>query len=62
MSLDCTWMMSALAKIAICVQIASLPKQNGARCRTVVITQGALPTVVASQGKVSTLILYGFIS
>ena len=35
------------------MQIASLPKENGARCRTVVITQGALPTVVASQGKVS---------
>ncbi|KAA6425329.1 MAG: adenosine kinase [Trebouxia sp. A1-2] len=32
--------------------IASLPKENGARCRTVVITQGALPTVVASQGKI----------
>ena len=35
------------------MQIASLPKENGARGRTVVITQGALPTVVASQGKVS---------
>lgn len=35
------------------LQIASLPKENGARGRTVVITQGALPTVVASQGKVS---------
>ena len=35
------------------LQIASQPKENGARGRTVVITQGALPTVVASQGKVS---------
>ncbi|KAL3159585.1 hypothetical protein ABBQ38_009998 [Trebouxia sp. C0009 RCD-2024] len=33
-------------------KIASLPKENGARGRTVVITQGAEPTVVASQGKV----------
>lgn len=39
------------------LQIASLPKENGARGRTVVITQGALPTVVASQGKVSSWIL-----
>ncbi|KAL0020666.1 hypothetical protein WJX79_006228 [Trebouxia sp. C0005] len=36
----------------IAAKIASLPKENGARCRTVVITQGALPTVVASQGKI----------
>lgn len=38
------------------LQIASLPKENGARGRTVVITQGALPTVVASEGKVSSCI------
>lgn len=31
--------------------IARLPKQNGSRGRTVVITQGADPTVVATQGK-----------
>lgn len=54
-------MLSTLADTAFYMQIASLPKQNGARCRTVVITQGALPTVVASQGKVSILVLYGFI-
>ena len=40
-------------QLLVDLQIASLPKENGARCRTVVITQGALPTVVASQGKVS---------
>ena len=34
------------------LQIARLPKHNGARGRTAVITQGALPTVVASEGKV----------
>ena len=33
------------------LQIARLPKQNGSRGRTVVITQGADPTVVATQGK-----------
>ena len=40
------------------LQIASLPKENGARGRTVVITQGALPTVVASQGKVSSCVYF----
>lgn len=38
--------------IEIASKIAALPKENGSRCRTVVITQGALPSIVASQGKV----------
>ena len=37
------------------MQIARLPKENGARGRTVVITQGSLPTVVAQEGKVQLL-------
>ena len=40
------------------VQIARLPKESGARGRTVVITQGPHPTVVASQGKVSSCLCY----
>ena len=34
------------------VQIARFPKENGSRARTVVITQGKDPTVIASMGKV----------
>lgn len=34
------------------MQIARFPKENGSRARTVVITQGKDPTVIASNGKV----------
>ena len=34
------------------VQIARFPKENGSRARTVVITQGKDPTVIAFNGKV----------
>eukprot|EP01023_Acetabularia_acetabulum_P027410 TRINITY_DN2595_c0_g1_i1.p1 TRINITY_DN2595_c0_g1~~TRINITY_DN2595_c0_g1_i1.p1 ORF type:complete len:373 (+),score=83.12 TRINITY_DN2595_c0_g1_i1:39-1157(+) len=36
----------------IVLKIARMPKQNGYRCRTVVITQGAEATIVAQNGKV----------
>lgn len=36
-----------------CLQISRMPKENGARARTVVITQGKDPTVVAVEGKVT---------
>ena len=34
----------------VLLQIARLPKENGSRGRTVFITQGALPSVVAYEG------------
>ncbi len=34
------------------VQVSMLPKQNGSRARTVVFTQGADATAVATNGKV----------
>lgn len=34
-------------------QISRMPKQNGSRARTVVITQGSAPTVVAVNGRVT---------
>ncbi|TYZ66530.1 hypothetical protein PybrP1_006382 [[Pythium] brassicae (nom. inval.)] len=37
---------------AIALQLAKLPKNNGARSRTVVFTQGAEPTVAVYQGEV----------
>lgn len=43
----------SLVAAAPCVQISRMPKQNGSRGRTVVITQGAQPTVVAANGKVT---------
>lgn len=42
-------------ELHVYLQIARLPKHNGARGRTAVITQGALPTVVASEGKVASI-------
>lgn len=36
----------------LAVQIARFPKENGSRARTVVITQGKDPTVIAFNGKV----------
>ena len=36
----------------IALRISRLPKANGARGRTVVITQGASPTVIATAGRV----------
>jgi adenosine kinase len=44
------WKTKDIPEIALA--IARLPKQNGSRGRTVVITQGKEPTVVASNGKV----------
>jgi hypothetical protein len=35
------------------LQISRMPKQNGSRGRTVVITQGSSPTVVAVNGRVT---------
>ena len=43
---------ASLAEIAL--KLSSLPKKSGARCRTVVFTQGADPTLVAQNGKVTT--------
>ena len=37
---------------SILLQISRMPKVNGSRARTVVITQGADPTIVAINGKV----------
>eukprot|EP00898_Chlorokybus_atmophyticus_P000115 jgi/Chlat1/1103/Chrsp110S01590 len=37
----------------IAAKIAAMPKENGSRCRTVVITQGPDNTVVAREGKAS---------
>jgi len=45
------WETRDVAEIAL--KIAKLPKENGARCRTVVFTQGAEPTVVAHNGRVT---------
>jgi adenosine kinase len=42
----------ALDAAEIALRISRLPKANGARGRTVVITQGAAPTVVAAGGRV----------
>lgn len=39
----------------IAVKISKFPKQNGSRARTVVITQGKDPTVIATNGKVRTV-------
>ena len=36
----------------VAMQIARFPKENGSRARTVVITQGKDPTVIAFNGKV----------
>ena len=44
------WETECLATIA--AKIAAFPKANGTRGRTVVITQGADPTVVASEGRI----------
>ena len=38
----------------VALKLSSLPKKSGSRCRTVVFTQGADPTIVAQNGKVST--------
>jgi hypothetical protein len=35
------------------MQVSRMPKQNGSRGRTVVITQGSSPTVVAVNGRVT---------
>ena len=40
------------------VQVARFPKANGSRARTVVITQGKDPTVIAFNGKVRRLCRY----
>jgi len=41
-------------KSEIALKIAALPKENSSRPRTVVITQGAEPTIIAREGKVET--------
>ncbi|KAJ0410188.1 hypothetical protein P43SY_002520 [Pythium insidiosum] len=38
----------------VALRLSQLPKNSGARCRTVVFTQGAEPTIVAYQGEVKT--------
>ncbi|KAF8064558.1 ADK1 [Scenedesmus sp. PABB004] len=43
------WETRDVAEIAL--RISRMPKANGSRCRTVVITQGAAPTVVAAGGR-----------
>jgi adenosine kinase len=47
------WETPCLAAIA--AKIAALPKANGTRGRTVVITQGADPTIVATEGRILTV-------
>ena len=44
------WDTKDVAEIAM--RISKLPKQNGARVRTVVFTQGTDPTIVAVEGKI----------
>eukprot|EP01024_Parvocaulis_polyphysoides_P051696 TRINITY_DN5098_c0_g1_i12.p2 TRINITY_DN5098_c0_g1~~TRINITY_DN5098_c0_g1_i12.p2 ORF type:complete len:237 (+),score=56.18 TRINITY_DN5098_c0_g1_i12:351-1061(+) len=44
------WQTKDMCEIAL--KIARMPKQNGFRCRTVVITQGQDATIVAQNGKV----------
>lgn len=39
----------------ICLQIAAYPKENSSRPRTVVITQGPEPTIVATDDQASRL-------
>lgn len=39
----------------IALHIAALPKKNGDRSRMVVFTHGALPTVIAQDGKLTTV-------
>ena len=41
---------------AIAQRIAAFPKASGRRCRTVVITHGKEPTVIAHNGQVSTCV------
>lgn len=43
----------AHAEIIYLLQILKIPKENSKRSRVVVITQGADPTIVAHDGKVS---------
>jgi adenosine kinase len=38
----------------IALKLAQLPKNSGSRCRTVVFTQGAQPTIVVYQGQLQT--------
>ncbi|DAZ94710.1 TPA: hypothetical protein N0F65_012663 [Lagenidium giganteum] len=38
----------------IALKLAQLPKNSGSRCRTVVFTQGAEPTIVVHQGELQT--------
>lgn len=45
------WDTTDIAEIAL--KISRMPKQNGSRGRSVVITQGSAPTVVALNGKVT---------
>eukprot|EP00879_Flechtneria_rotunda_P011266 GHRR01011768.1.p1 GENE.GHRR01011768.1~~GHRR01011768.1.p1 ORF type:complete len:300 (+),score=125.62 GHRR01011768.1:609-1508(+) len=45
------WDTKDIAEIAL--KISRMPKQNGSRGRTIVITQGAQPTAVAVNGKVT---------
>lgn len=44
---------SAMTVSEIALKIAKMPKQNGAKCRTVVFTQGADSTVVVHNGKIA---------
>lgn len=44
------WATKDVAEIAM--RISKMPKQSGHRARTVVFTQGVLPTIVAKEGKV----------
>lgn len=37
----------------VALRLSAMPKASGARCRTVVFTQGAAPTIVASNGVVT---------
>jgi adenosine kinase len=45
------WESSDLKEVAL--KVSRMPKQNGARARTVVFTQGSQPTIIAVNGKVS---------
>lgn len=44
--------MAGASSSDVALAIASLPKLNGSRCRTVVITHGSEPTVVCVNGKI----------
>lgn len=44
--------MTVCESLAVDVQVAAFPKQNGSRPRNVVFTQGKDPTIVAHEGKV----------